>query len=45
MLFQNAQMKIAKLTKTKKKTDSFLHQEKSKLLDDLMNGIEERANV
>ena len=34
-----------KTHKNKKKTDSFLHQEKSKLLDDLMNGIEERANV
>jgi len=34
-----------KTHKNKKKTDSFLHQEKSKLLDDLMNGTEERANV
>ena len=32
-----------KTHKEKKKTDPFLHQEKRKLVDDLMNGIEERA--
>jgi hypothetical protein len=44
MLFQNAQMKIVKLTKRKERFDPFmsiLHQEKRKLLDDLMNGVED----
>jgi hypothetical protein len=32
-----------KTHKNKKRPEPFLHQEKRKLVDDLMNGIEERA--
>jgi hypothetical protein len=35
--------KDCKTHKEKERPDPFLHQEKRKLLDDLMNGIEERS--